>query len=72
MQSFQRKDSINTTSKLIDEDNIVEKRPPKNFTKIAIKAILTLVINLWGYSAAGSALGWQPRGQGFDPPYLHQ
>lgn len=24
-----------------------------------------------GHSAAGSALGWQPRGQEFDPPCLH-
>ena len=25
----------------------------------------------WGHSSAGRALGWQPRGQGFDPPWLH-
>ena len=27
---------------------------------------------LWGYGSAGRALGWQPRGQGFESPYLHQ
>ena len=27
---------------------------------------------MWGHSSAGRALGWQPRGQGFDPPWLHQ
>ncbi len=27
---------------------------------------------LWGISSAGRALGSQSRGQGFDPPILHQ
>ena len=27
---------------------------------------------LWGHSSAGRALRWQRRGQGFDPPWLHQ
>ena len=26
---------------------------------------------LWGRSSAGRASGWQPEGQGFDPPRLH-
>ena len=25
----------------------------------------------WGYSSAGRARGWQPQGQGFEPPQLH-
>ena len=25
-----------------------------------------------GYSSAGRASGWQPEGQGFESPYLHQ
>ena len=25
----------------------------------------------WGYSSAGRAFGWQPKGQGFESPYLH-
>ena len=29
-------------------------------------------INKWGHSSAGRALRWQRRGQGFDPPWLHQ
>jgi hypothetical protein len=28
-------------------------------------------IQLWGISSAGRALGWQPRGQRFDPAMLH-
>ena len=28
--------------------------------------------SIWGISAAGSAFDWQSRGQGFDPPMLHQ
>ena len=31
-----------------------------------------LVRQTWGLSAAGSAFDWQSRGQGFDPPSLHQ
>lgn len=27
---------------------------------------------IWGVSSVGRALGWQPRGQGFEPPTLHQ
>ena len=27
---------------------------------------------VWGHSSAGRALRWQRRGQGFDPPWLHQ
>ena len=30
------------------------------------------VPSTWGYSSAGRALEWHSRGQGFDPPYLHQ
>ena len=26
----------------------------------------------WGHSSAGRARDWQSRGQGFDPPWLHQ
>ena len=26
----------------------------------------------WGYSSVGRALEWHSRGQGFDPPQLHQ
>ena len=26
---------------------------------------------IWGYGAAGSALAWHARGQGFESPYLH-
>ena len=26
----------------------------------------------WGHSSAGRALHWQCRGQGFEPPWLHQ
>ena len=26
----------------------------------------------WGRSSAGRALAWHARGQGFDPPRLHQ
>ena len=28
--------------------------------------------SIWGISAAGSAFDWQSRGQGFEPPMLHQ
>jgi uracil-DNA glycosylase family protein len=30
-----------------------------------------LPITRWGCSSAGRAFGWQPKGQGFDPPQLH-
>lgn len=27
---------------------------------------------LWGISSVGRAFGWQPKGQGFESPILHQ
>src|SRR3954469_10757975 len=28
-------------------------------------------VRAWGHSSAGRARGWQPRGRGFEPPWLH-
>ena len=35
------------------------------------KRIDTLCGRNWGCSSAGRAFGWQPKGQGFEPPQLH-
>ena len=40
--------------------------------KITYAIIIDGTKFIWGISAAGSAFDWQSRGQGFDPPMLHQ
>ena len=42
------------------------------FELINNMCIMIDIVYSWGHSSAGRALHWQCRGQGFEPPWLHQ
>src|SRR3954449_3539064 len=43
-----------------------EEKYPSRTGKLRVR------VRTWGHSSAGRARGWQPRGRGFEPPWLHQ
>ena len=50
----------------------MEKYSPALLTQDCGYIIAGKNVISWGHSSAGRALRWQRRGQGFDPPWLHQ